>query len=420
MLQASLTSATTAAAEKIRRMQDHQVMKDAKHLALSVKEDFAQNRELAGLPASDWKRIALLTGVAALTTFIGLISPFVAGVFLLFSIWAYRDASLRGNAALKWSLATVVVGPLTLPFYLSSRNLRDGEIREGGRAWQVMKHFAVYWTVTMVMATLAGLGSISDTAAQASSDAEKAGVAIGATIGFGLMVVLWFLPFVASVLLGLLLKKSTTVERGPTLEGLESPVYRVTKPFLIAGVLGFLVVMMAGRFHGSTESRPSSFTPSGVSREGPSASAPAAMNELNLGDEFKLGNFKYRVFSTDRRPTVGNNEFFRTAASSGATFLVVSYSIENCSNESQTVMAEDFILIDASGRKFKPSTKASTALLAGDDHDFLVSQLQPGIPRSMKTAFEVPVSAANSEMTLIVPEKGLWGRGEARVKIGNR
>jgi hypothetical protein len=420
MLQASLSSATTAAAEKIRRMQDHQVMKDAKHLALSVKEDFAQNREVAGLPTSEWKQIALLTGVAALAALIGLVSPFVAGVFLLCSIWAYRDAGLRGNAALKWSVATVLLGPLTLPFYLSSRNLREGEVREGGRAWNVLKHFAIYWTATIAIATLSGLSGVSDTAAQASSDAEKAGVAIGATIGLGLMFFLWFLPFVGSVLLGLLLKKSAIVERGPTIEGMESPVHLATKPFLIAGAVGFLVVMVAGGFHSSTESRPSSFASSAVSREGPSASPPAARNELKLGDEFKLGNFKYRILSTDRRRAVGNNEFFRTAASSGATFFVVSYTIENCSNESQTVMAEDFVLLDSSGRKFQPSTKASTALLAGDDHDFLVSQLQPGIPRSMKTAFEVPNSAANSEMTLIIPEKGFWGRGEARVKIGNR
>lgn len=154
-----------------------------------------------------------------------------------------------------------------------------------------------------------------------------------------------------------------------------------------------------------------------VSREESTTSAPAAKGEMKVGDEFKLGDFKYKVVSTDRRSTVGDNEFLRSAASSGATFLVVSYTIENCSNESKTVMAEDFVLLDSSGRKFQPSTKASTALLAGDDHDFLVSQLQPGIPRSMKTAFEVPVSSANSPMTLIIPEKGFWGQGEARVKI---
>ena len=157
-----------------------------------------------------------------------------------------------------------------------------------------------------------------------------------------------------------------------------------------------------------------------VSREQSTTSAPAARGEMKVGDEFKLGNFKYKVLSTDRRSTVGNNEFVRSTASSGATFLVVSYTIENCSNESKTVMAEDFVLLDSSGRKFQPSSKASTALLAGDDHDFLFSQLQPGIPRSMKTAFEVPESAANSDMTLIIPEKGLFGHGEARVKITGR
>ncbi len=156
------------------------------------------------------------------------------------------------------------------------------------------------------------------------------------------------------------------------------------------------------------------------SRKEQTTSAPAAMGTWKVGDEFKLGDFKYKVVSTDRRSTVGDNQFFRKSASPGATFIVVSYTIENCSNESQTVMSDDFVLLDSSGRRFQPSSDANVMLLAGENKDFILSQLQPGVPRAMKTAFELPESAANSDMTLIVPEKGFFGSGDAKVKISGR
>ena len=34
-----------------------------------------------------------------------------------------------------WPVSTAVLGPLALPIYFATRNLREGEIREGGAGW---------------------------------------------------------------------------------------------------------------------------------------------------------------------------------------------------------------------------------------------------------------------------------------------
>lgn len=139
-------------------------------------------------------------------------------------------------------------------------------------------------------------------------------------------------------------------------------------------------------------------------------------SELELGNEFQLGDFKYRIQSATQRKTVGS-QFLNERANNGAIFVVVSYIMENCTKETQTVLADDMKLVDSEGRTFDPSSNANIALLAEDGKDFLLSELQPGIARTMKTVFEVPLSSLNGEVTLVVPEKGMFSSSETRVRI---
>ena len=243
-----LESATSKAGKAVRQARDHHVVKSCLECATDLKKGIVASRALGGLPASDWMNLAVLIGLAAFVTLIGPCSPMVEGIFLLCSIWVYRDARLRGNSALVWSLSTVPFGFMTLPFYFSTRHLREGEVREGGRTWNILKFFAVYWTITMALFSFAGLMAVSKTAANASSDAYKVGVAIGATLGLGWLFLVWFVPFVWAVLIGLLLRKSTTVERGGT-KVLESHDHSSARPFLIAGAAGLLIVLTAGSMY---------------------------------------------------------------------------------------------------------------------------------------------------------------------------
>ena len=136
-----------------------------------------------------------------------------------------------------------------------------------------------------------------------------------------------------------------------------------------------------------------------------------------MGDEFQLGKFKYRVSGATARSVIGS-QFGSEEASSGATFLIVTYSIENSSNESQTVLADDLKLMDSKGRKFESSSRANTALmLHSNKKDFAISELQPGIARSQETAFEIPTNVLDGDLTLVVPEKGFFSSGQAKVKL---
>lgn len=142
-----------------------------------------------------------------------------------------------------------------------------------------------------------------------------------------------------------------------------------------------------------------------------------ANGTYDVAEEFTLGDFKYRIAGVQTQRILGN-QFIKETASDGATFLVVSYTIENCSKESSVVLSDDFSVVDAKGRTFKPSSDANTALMATEENkDFILSELQPGIPRRMKTAFEIPLSNTNEEMTLVIPKKGFFSSGEAKVRI---
>jgi hypothetical protein len=151
-----------------------------------------------------------------------------------------------------------------------------------------------------------------------------------------------------------------------------------------------------------------------TSRRG--GSAASSEGGIGINDEFQLGDYKYRITGAQRRSYVGN-EFINERAGYGATFVIVSYTIENCTNETQTVLSEDFTLVDNNGREFRPSSSVNTALLADDNKDFLLSELQPGIPRRMMVGFEVPDSVALSDFALVVPEKGFLSSGKVRVRL---
>lgn len=145
------------------------------------------------------------------------------------------------------------------------------------------------------------------------------------------------------------------------------------------------------------------------------SSGDSADADYSMGEEFQLGDYKYVIQRAEHRTRVGSR-FSGEDASPGATFVVIHFTIENCSKKTATVLSDDFELVDSEDRKFKPSSNANTALLS-QNKDFLLSELQPGIRRPMITAFEIPQSAIAGGLTLIVPKKGIFGFGKATVSL---
>jgi len=129
------------------------------------------------------------------------------------AIWVFIDARKRHAAPeWAWALGTAVLAIVICPIYLAKRPLRAGELREGGRAWNVLKYFALLWTAFMGVVFAVGLiGSAGNTPA---SGPERVGYVIGTTLGAGVIVIVWFVVTVAALVLGLFLKQSSVIEQG--------------------------------------------------------------------------------------------------------------------------------------------------------------------------------------------------------------
>jgi hypothetical protein len=136
----------------------------------------------------------------------------------VFALWVLLDGLIRKMAALAalWVVRTAIFGPIVLPVYLALRPLKQGEVREGGKPWNIFKNFAILWTVVMAIATLVGLISMAKGTTGLTSDAERTGAGIGMVLGMGLLAAIWFFPTMGAALLGFLLKKNSIVENGPT------------------------------------------------------------------------------------------------------------------------------------------------------------------------------------------------------------
>jgi hypothetical protein len=137
---------------------------------------------------------------------------------------------------------------------------------------------------------------------------------------------------------------------------------------------------------------------------------------LDVGDTFKLGGFAYTITDVEYVQSIGSR-FMKTKASEGAVFVIVAFSIENLGKETETVLSDDFKMIDTEDRTFRASSGANTALAMTGNKDLLLSEIQPGLSKKSSTAFEVPLASAEEGLTLVIPEKGLLGTKEVRVYL---
>jgi hypothetical protein len=199
------------------------------------------------------------------------------------------------------------------------------------------------------------------------------------------------------------------------------PTWSKKSKWLWTGAIGFLLLVFAASNDDDSSSNAASVPSSQASGSGNGSKSAKA---YVVGEPFVLGKNKYTIHGIRFMPQIGKvlfGKFMGKQAAPGATLAVVSYEIENVSNETQTVLTDDFTLVDSEGRTYRPSTDANVALLQeSDDKDFILSQLQPGVPRRMSQAFELPAKSTESSLSLVIPEKGLWGSGKATVVLPSR
>jgi len=171
----------------------------------------------------------------------------------MFALWVLLDGLARriGASVAAWTVGTLLLGPIVLPVYLTKRPLKKGEVREGGTAWNVLKNFAILWTVLMAIAGFGALMNMGQAVSSLDSDAARAGAGLGMLFGIGFLAVIWFLPTCGAAVLGFMLKKNSIVETGPTgaLVGQDSPAGLANGwvGLLGSAVVAVVIIMVVAR-----------------------------------------------------------------------------------------------------------------------------------------------------------------------------
>lgn len=89
-------------------------------------------------------------------------------------------------------------------------------------------------------------------------------------------------------------------------------------------------------------------------------------------------------------------------------FLIIRLIVRNDSKKARTISASMMNIIDSQEREYSVSNKGTTALQMNGDQtvEFLASEIQPGLQKTITIVFDVPAGANN--LSLKVPSSG-WG-----------
>src|ERR1700730_14390231 len=114
----------------------------------------------------------------------------------IFAVWVLIDGTNRkmGSSVAVWLLGTLFLGPIILPIYIAKRPLKKGEVREGGTAWNVLKNFAILWTILIAIVSFSAMMKVGEVTSSLDSDAARAGAGVGIMLGMGFMAAVWFVP----------------------------------------------------------------------------------------------------------------------------------------------------------------------------------------------------------------------------------
>ena len=133
-------------------------------------------------------------------------------VYACLAILVFLDARIRKNNVIAWPVLTAVAGLIALPVYLAKRYLTAGETRRGGTGWNITKYFAVFWTVSVAVDLIRAMVFIPGML----EGLEPAAVISGSIIVLLSYAVIWFVIIVCALALGLILRKKSVIEEGPT------------------------------------------------------------------------------------------------------------------------------------------------------------------------------------------------------------
>jgi hypothetical protein len=139
-----------------------------------------------------------------------------------------------------------------------------------------------------------------------------------------------------------------------------------------------------------------------------------------MGEAFKLGDFSYKILKAVSAGGVNRSYGQPLRAAEGAVFVIVDYLVRNDGKQSENMWSNNFTILDAKDRQFKTSSEVETALEPGSSksrNNLFVTQLQPGVPRTLRAGFEIPKDALEQPLALLIPERKPFGPKTAKVDL---
>lgn len=127
-----------------------------------------------------------------------------SAVFVFFDA---RSRGVRTGDAAGFAFLALLLWPVVIPVYLAKRPLRNGETREGGAAWNVIRNLVLMWTA---ICAFWGAKAFVIEARNYDPELEAWGL-MGEWMG---IFVLWIVPAAGALIVGMLLRRPSVVETG--------------------------------------------------------------------------------------------------------------------------------------------------------------------------------------------------------------
>ncbi len=180
------------------------------------------------------------------------------------------------------------------------------------------------------------------------------------------------------------------------------------KLYIVIGVLLliFLAIGCSGSDNGSDNTQQS-----GAEEQTAQANTqeqPSETTTYKVGDRVTVGDRAYTITDVKSSASVGDNEYTKKEAT--GIYVLVTMTIENTGKESSTMSTNDVKIIDSEGRTFESDTQAWAAL----KDNILLKQIQPGLPVTGETVFDVPKGI---DATLQVTDGG-WTTEPVNITLG--
>jgi hypothetical protein len=144
-----------------------------------------------------------------------------------------------------------------------------------------------------------------------------------------------------------------------------------------------------------------------TSEVAPEAASEPTAETYKVGDKVVVGDRAYTITDVRTASSVGDDFTKQTAS---GIFVIVTMTVENIGKESSTMSSSDAKIIDSEGRTFESDTEAWSAL----KENILLKQIQPGLPVTGQTIFDVPKGiTANLQVS-----EGIWGTDTKLISLG--